>query len=383
MGFLIKSQDDILSRAIQKIQSDTAITSVAPGSIMRSLIEAIAVEMGDLYKVVDFNFNLSLVSTAQGRALDLMAELYGLRRKTLGRIASIDASLGSFYFYTLEAAPSDIVIPAGTRIFTDSTNYVGTSFTYELVNPCVIPAGRTRAYGTIKPLFADSIFTAGTHTLKTHNFTDVPVGVTLRCTNPKVIPAQIGYEDDDSFRVRIIKAVRTTSGGTNEAVRFALLGIPGVRDVQIQEASFGLGTFEAIVVIESQAQAATVLTAVTNELNRVRPVGVAAFIKEPIKRPVDVTVNVAIKSQADADAISKRVDIAILRYLNTFLIGTELSLSQLIQFVFEAAPDVILDVNITKLAVNGREVLRKNYAPKRDEILVPGSINIVTSKTQQ
>lgn len=383
MAFMIKTEQQILQRVLQKLERDTPITSTGAGSVARAFAEAITSELGDFYKILDFNFNLESVSTAQGRALDLFGELYNIPRKTLSSVATIDASLGSFYFFVDTPAPSTIVIPIGTRIFTNAAGLGGLAFTYQLVNPVVITQGRTRSFGTIQPLFADSVYTAGVNTLTAHDFTGAPLGTTVKCTNPKPISAQTGFEADDDYRIRIIQAVRTASGGTSNSLRLAGLGVAGVRDIVVRETPYGLGTFETIVIVETQAIAPTVLQNVQTVINGLRPVGVGFFIREPNKVPFSITANVPVSSipNLDVDSLNSRVQIGLIRYLNTLVIGSPLVYNQMIQSIFNVAPDIIIDVVLTSFQANGQEVVRRNYVPKTDELIIPGEINLAVMQT--
>lgn len=377
-AFLIKNHNEILAQALDKVKKTTPVTATSPGSVMRALTEAITREIGDLYQVVDFNMSLNMVSTAQGRALDLMGSLYNVERKTLSTMQSEAASKGSFYFYIDEPAPENIIIPAGTLISTDNTVLIGRVFTYELAQPVMIPTGRTRAYGVIRPRFSDSVYTAGAHTLTVNSFTDAPLGIVVRCTNPKPIQAQVGYEDDDSYRLRIIKQVRSSVGGTAESLRFAALGISGVRDAKIREALYGLGTFDIIVVIDNRVAASNVLNQVRGAIQSIRPVGVFFDIREPTKVPMDIEVSIVVRTDTaiDRNIVVDRAKVSILRYLNTMLIGTPLVYNQLIQSIMESTMDIVLDVTVTKYAVNGQEVIRRNFIPNADEMIVPGSVQV-------
>jgi uncharacterized phage protein gp47/JayE len=375
-SFLTKDRDTILRHALEKLVATTPLTSVAPGSIVRSLVEVITTELGDLYAILDFNSSMSFVSTAQGRALDLLGSLYDVQRKTLTEIATIDQSLGAFYFYVDSPAFADIVIPAGVQIRTDTDNTLGDQFVYTSTDIVRIPAGRTRAFASIRPAFTDSVFTAGMNTLVKHSFPS-PVGTAVKCTNPKPIQAQVGFENDDAYRARLVKAVRTAAGGTNEALRFALLGLPGIRDVRVRDAVFGLGSFEVVVVPENNALTDAVLVGAALTLQRLRPVGVQMSLKTPDLKPIEIDASVVVRNVGGVNKadIAKRVEIGIVRYINTLLAGDTLIYNQLIQAMLDSA-DVVTDVVVTGFRINAVEQLRRNVGAEPDEQIIPGAMNI-------
>lgn len=381
MSYLLKTKEQIFNEALRKIQVSTPITSTSPGSVARAITEAFAQQLGDMYGVLDFNVSQTFISTAQGRSLDLIGDLYGVQRKTLSNTAAMDKSLGVFYFYTDSPAPQDITISAGTTISTNTNGNIGLSFDYVTTEEVTIPTGRTRVYASIRPLFTDSMFTAGVGTVTIISPLFIqPTNATVKATNPKQIQAQVGYEDDNSYRTRIVKQIRTASGGTMEAMRFAGLGVNGVRDIMIREAPYGLGSFEAIVVAEDNLINGPVLAAATNAMQAIRPAGVRMFVRQPDLLPVDVHASIILRTNVTVDTndIARRTEVGILRFLNKPLVGSPLVYNQLIQAIMDAT-DVVTDVTITKLAVNGVEILRKNYTPESDQQIIPGEIQVSTA----
>lgn len=371
-----KTSDEILSQALKKLQEKTPITSTGPGSIARALIEVITDELGDFYSILDFNMSQTAISTATGRSLDLMGDLYNVKRKTLTDLATVDAQVGAFYFYTNNAWGSDILIPRGTQISTSTSGELGRRYSYVTTDNCILLAGRTRAYASLRPLFEDSVFTAGVGTLTTHNF-DSPVGVDILCTNPKVISPQIGYESDDNYRTRILKSIRTVSGGTSEGLRWLALSVAGVRDVKITSANLGLGSFEVILTAEDYKIIDQLLDTVLNFLSHFRPVGVRMIMRAPDLQTVNVEAKLIMKAGSvfDSTSVTRRAELSLLRYLNSLLIADPLVYNQMIQAIIDAS-DVVSDVVITKYSINGQEVLRRNYTPNIDAQLVPGNISV-------
>lgn len=373
-----KEKTEILRHALQKLQKKTPITSIGPGSVARGLAEVVINEIGDFYSIMDYNTAMGVISTAQGRALDLMGELYSVQRKQLGQVATLEQTVGSFYFYLDEPHTSDIIIPQGTNVFTDADNYIGQEYSYATTTSVVLPAGRTRVFVAIAPEFTDSVFTAGANTITQHN-ANSPEGVHLRCTNPKTIAPQVGWESDENYRTRIIKAVRTTAGGTTEALRFAGLAVPGVREIKIRNTPYGLGSVEALVVPEQQSIAPEVLIQSNEELRKVRPAGVRLYVREPDYMPTDIYASIVLEGRGfDTSAITRRAEVGIIRYINRLLPGRPLVYNQLIQAILDSS-ELIQDVSIQTLRVGSNEILRRNYRPEEDQQLIPGDIDVTVA----
>lgn len=378
-AYLKRTKTEMLREALQKLRNQTSITATGAGSVARALVESITSELGDMYDILDFNTSQTLVTTATGSALDALGELYGIRRNTVNELAVIDKRLGSFQFYLSNSLGSDLTIPKGTNIYTNATSYIGKTFSYSTAEEVTIPAGRIRAYVSIKPNFIDSVYSAGPNTLTIHDMTS-PIGATLFCTNPKSISPQPGLETDENYRLRIMKGIRVASSGTLEAVRFAGLGIQGVRDIKIRQAPYGMGSFEAIIVPESSNSSTnSILNDAQAAMDAVRPIGVRMYIKSPSRVPVNLQVQLvvpAVSTNTVQNTAPNRAQVGIRRYLNSLLPGDPIIFNRLIQIILDSS-ELVRDVVIQSFQIGGAEVLRRNYQPADDEQLIVGDI-IVT-----
>lgn len=378
--YIRKEKADIIRHALEKLEQQTPIKAIGPGSVARAFTEAIASELNDMYDALDFNIAQSVISTANGSALDKLGELYGVTRRRLGDTATTEAQVGRFAFFLESVHTSDITIPRGTRVYTDASSFIGRQMSFETTAPVTIPTGRIRVFAPIKPVFADSVFTAGVGTLTVHDFTSPP-GVIVRCTNEKPIQPQPGFESDNNFRIRIMKSVRVAASGTAEAMRFAALGVPGVRDVKIRQSQFGLGSVEVLVTPEEKSIKVSTMDEVSRRIQEVRPVGIRVRITEPTRIAVDVGVTIHMRDQGSTAAnerLAKSVKVGILRYLNSLNTGEKLVYNRLLQTILNTSRD-IRDAQITRYAPNAVEVLRRNYEPEPNELLIPGNITIAFS----
>jgi uncharacterized phage protein gp47/JayE len=189
--------------------------------------------------------------------------------------------------------------------------------------------------------------------------------------------ASSGYERDSDYRTRIIKAIRVASSGTMEAVRFACLNIPGVRDIKIRQAPYGLGSFEILIVPEQASFAQKVLAEVRLKADEVRPVGVTMFSRTPVLRPLDINVSVFSNetSSPEYSNLSERARLAVVRYLNTLMPGDTIVYNRLIQEMMDSSA-IIKDIQILRFAPNGVDSIRRNYTPKEYEQIIPGNIQV-------
>lgn len=374
-----KSQDQILREALDKIKKDTIINATGPGSVARAITEAITTELGSFYDIMDFNISQSLISSATGVALDKLGSLYNVTRKTISSIAKEEQRVGSFYFYLESTHVNDIVIPSGTRVFTDNTGYIGRQLVFSTNTAVTIPKGSLRAYVSLTPEFSDGVYNAPPETLISHNFI-TPTNANLKCTNPKAIMASEGRELDSDYRARIMKAIRVASSGTLDAIRFAGLNVAGVRDIKIRQSPYGLGSFELMVIPEQVSMSNVVKDQVQKVVDTVRPVGVTMFIRNPVLRPLDVKVVVStdMKSSPEFPNLDQRAQLAIVRYLNTLMPGDTIIYNKLIQSIMDSS-GIIKDVQVLRYAPNGVDSIRRNFTPKEFEQIVPGRIDVTIS----
>jgi uncharacterized phage protein gp47/JayE len=376
-AYMRKNTGEILNEALKMVQTQTPITSMSPGSMARALVECITTQLGDFYDIMDYNLNQNLLSTASGSALDMFGALYNLPRKAVNEAAVIDKQLGAFYFYLDNPVLFDITIPSGTNVYANATSHTGRRHSYSTVETVIIIGGRTRAFAGLTPNFSDTVFTAGPNTLTLHDFPTTN-NIVVKCTNPKEISQLVAFETDDAYRLRLMKNIRVAAGGTSEAIRFAVLGVSGVRDLRIRQAPYGMGSLEVVVVPEQNGNVRQIMDNVNVAVASVRPIGSRVYVRSPETIGVDISVNL-IMPGAGITVVSetaiKRAQVGILRYLNSLLPGQSLVYNRLISIIIDSS-EVVKDVIVKSLTVNGVEIMRRNYKPDDDQQLIPGNITV-------
>jgi len=242
-----KSKEQMLIATLDSLNKNVNISSVSPGSIARAFAEAIHSEINDLYNSLKVSVEQSNLSTASGMNLDMIGSLYNVPRRTISSELVPERTTGNIEFFLNTTNSTTITVPQGTLVYNDTTSFSSTQYQYELSADVVIPAGNTRAYGTVKAKFADNNITASRNTLVKHNYI-APPGVIVYCNNPKEVYSSLNSESDDNYRRRIVSSIRGSSSGTSESIRFAALSVKGVRDAKIREASYGIGSCDIIII---------------------------------------------------------------------------------------------------------------------------------------
>lgn len=318
------------------------------------------------------------MATAKGRALDLIGELYSVRRRTISTEAEQDRSSYNIEFYISTPQASDIVIPKDTLIFNDVTSFSTQQYEYKLVQDIVILAGTTRVFGRVVANFEGNDFTAAIATLTKHNFTALD-GTLVFCSNPKEVYSMMNMESDDLFRLRISRSIKESSYGTNESLRLNALGIQGVRDVRVRESSYGLGSCDIIVVPESQRIDAGLVQSVLQTLSAKKPVGIKLNIRMADRVPVNIIANIVVPaglSQQVLTAVETQAALFTKRYLNSMTIGSSMSFGD-IESQIRSSSDFIKSVNILSVSANGQEIPKGIFRINSDkEYMIAGSVSV-------
>jgi uncharacterized phage protein gp47/JayE len=373
-----KTKDQILSKILSSLQQNAGITATYPGSVARALAEAMAVEIGDLYESIKFSVEQTSLSTASGRSLDLIGDLYGVFRRSVSEDLQQERASFNISFYIDAPHSSNIVIPKDTLIYNDVTDFSTVQYQYKLVDSATIIAGTTRAFGRVIPNFTSTDFTASKGTLTKHNFI-APSGLVVYCTNTKEIYSMVNMESDDMYRKRIVKAIKANSFGTTESLRLRALGVQGVRDVRVRESSYGLGSCDIIVVPESQRISTNLVTNIFNSLSEAKPVGIKLNVRIAERAPVHVAVNIVLPSginSATATGVENQVSLFLRSYLNSKTIGDSISNGD-IEAIVRSASDLIKSVNVLSVSVNGQEVPKGIFRINDDrQYMVAGSVSV-------
>ena len=78
-----KDKSQIVNSILSSLQQNAGIAAVQPGSVARAFAEAIGSEISDLYSSLNFSLKQGGLSTASGRNLDLIGDLYNVKRKDI------------------------------------------------------------------------------------------------------------------------------------------------------------------------------------------------------------------------------------------------------------------------------------------------------------
>lgn len=358
----VKSKSDILISVLNGLEKNAGITATYPGSIARAFAEAFSVEVSDLYEALKFSINQNNLSTASGRNLDLIGDLYGITRKSVTSVIAQERQSFNIEFFLDKVYSADVTIPKGTLVYTDVSAFMTRQYSFKLAEPVIISSGALKAYGRVEPNFTDNSYVAPVGSLTKHNFI-APAAVIVFCNNPKEVYADANSESDNNYRRRIIAALKTKSAGTAESVRFAALAVKGVRDVRIREASYGIGSCDVIVVPEAAAALRPLPESILVAINSVKPVGIRFNVRIAERVSINLSATISLptgNSDTVVNGVRRQAELFVRRYLNSLSIGDLVSIST-IERQIKISSDLIRGVTINLFNANGSELPLEDY----------------------
>jgi uncharacterized phage protein gp47/JayE len=376
-----KDQSQIVVEILEGLQKNAGISAVYPGSIARALAEAIGTEIAQLYSSLNFSISQSDLRTASGRNLDLIGDLYGVARKTISEASVNERQSFNIEFIINKPYSRDISIPKNTYVYTDVDNFNIRQYRFKLYGDVTITTGSTRAYGLVVPDFTDRSYTAPINSLNKHSYVSPP-GVIVYCNNPKEVYSVINSESDDNYRRRIVSSIKSQSIGTVDSLRFAVLGVKGVRDVRIRESTYGIGSCDIIIVPESGSTIKSYPELIFESIKNVKPVGVRFNVRVAEKLVINVSATVTLVNgitENMASGIKNQASLFIRRYLNSLTIGDPVSISEIERQVYLSS-DAIKKVQINTFDANGQDLQLRDFTPTNDKIYpVAGNVVIYSA----
>jgi len=329
---MIKSYTEIRDDLIEGVVQNTALTNLNPGSVTRTILEALAKVIADLHQFLVTVTRGGFIQTAEGRWLDLKVLELGLTRKP-GQKAS-----GFVTVFRNRPKPDPVTIPAGTGIKTARDDQ-GREVRFNTLENVVLPADVTEVMALIEAETVGSEYNVGTGVLNKLSIhiagidgvtnKDVDLGSGLRTWQ---VAAGADPETDDELRKRAIyRWDELGVGGTADAYRSWALSVPGVKSVQIlDDFPFGPGTVGLVITAESGLPTPELLSQVHQLIKGKKPLTAAVHVLAPKVKPVAIELSVQRFSQFEAQDIEDRLRQMLLGLNRRILIGEQLVLSQLI-----------------------------------------------------
>jgi uncharacterized phage protein gp47/JayE len=292
------------------------LTDLNVGSVTRTLLETVAREIAMIELGLDAVYKSAFLDTADDTALDRVVALVGVSRLPAGH------PVAQLRFSRASGGAGRIAIPTGTPVTTLGGDRYLTS------EPLTIEPGElAREVGAVGESAATALADANTLTLL-----EVAIAGVESVTNPQPARRLAAAETDDELRRRARAALAGVVRGTNDALRFGLKSIRGVKDAVIVEEPNGVpGEIRIEVAYESDDPEPR--AEVERRIREIKPAGIRVVASEAARRAVDVRVALTLAGtgvpSAQLGGLQSSVEGALRDYLRSVAPGGRIRRAQL------------------------------------------------------
>lgn len=307
--------------------AQAGLTDVAVGSVVRTLMESTALEVGRLYAMLEAVYDAGFVDTAAGSALDNVVALLGIERVRGGRpTGTVELSRASGSF-------GEITIPAGMRVATADGRVQ-----YETVDGITMAPAQSSVRVAVRDLEPNDPLPADSLTLL-----PVPIAGIGAVRNPAPTALSTQDETDEELRTRAKNFLHGSERATRAALEQAIRGQGITADVQ-EDAAAGV----VRITPHAETLPPDLLQRLESSIARVRPVGVRVELA-PAQAPRKVNLELRLTTAAglvpqDLRAAQRAVREKVADYFARLPASSPASVNQLVGLVLSvpAVEDVQL-----------------------------------------
>ncbi len=316
------------------------LNDLTTGSVVRTLLETVAFEMALTYQHLEQIYNSAFLETAEGRSLDKVVALVGMRRLPSGY------PVVKVRFERRAGTPGRITVPAGTVLTDESGSRYLTQ--EELV---LEPGESTRDVMAA----GDSAGTAEVLEGELDRPEVIIAGID-RVSNPQPARRLGQPETDEELRRRAKGAFQGVARGTLDSLRFHLLSLEEVKDVTITEEPNGIaGEVKIDVAYFDDTPAAR--ERVAERIRQVKPAGIRVLSGAAARRRVNVRVALTLAGTGvtgpEFATIRASLEARLVKTLNAVAPGGMVRRARLVAIAME--DERIVDARLFLAADGGEE----------------------------
>jgi uncharacterized phage protein gp47/JayE len=327
-----KDYGTLVRQSLRHLLTRSNITNQNIGGIARSMIEVINLNISEFYDILDVNTSMGFVSTAEGYFLDLIGDLFGIKRTQASAASVADTDMIQKFYVssgTLHDRIPENVIPQGTVVSTSDGTLL-----YTVSSDASFGNSSTFVYASIVASGSGSSYNAGINTLVNHS-----LGISdVFTTNEKVIISGTDLETDDNYRYRITNVTLSAEKANETAIRLSVLSIPGVSDAVIRPYARGIGSFDVIVIPSDGIATDKMISDAQSAIESAQAAGISGTAIKPSLVPVEIEVRLVFTKDAnevDKDDIRGRVKTSIENYIVNIPLGGTFILNEMRQQIMD------------------------------------------------
>jgi hypothetical protein len=319
-------------------QREGGVNDLYPGSVVRTLLEAVALETAGLYAQLQVVYDSGFIDTASGGALDHVVALLGLSRVRAGRNSA------ELRFTRARNTRGEITIPAGSRAATADG-----AVEYETLADLTLADGQPTAKVPARDTLASNdAVAADSLVLLTR-----PVAGIESVTNPAASTRLDRDESDEELKSRARRFLAGSERGTLGAIVNAVAG-EGLR-AEVLEPAPG----QVVVQLQGGALDPDRRARLKRAVDQARPAGVRVDILDG-SPPVKVDLNLRLTTapgllETELRAIQEAIRKRYADYFATLPIKSDGSLPKLIGLAMGV--DGVEDLRVTSAKAGATDVL--------------------------
>jgi len=330
-----RPKDGSIFKVTYKVYDSTVQSSLnnfSDGTVVTSLVEAIASYLHELDSNNYTIFKNSFVRTATGDALDELAYPWGLTRTA--------ATKSTGYVYVTNSG-SDTTVTTSYRC-----SIADRSLVYEPLVEVDIASGATEAVEVRAVATGKSYNVAPTTINRIWTDTSLATQVSdLTCSNPSTHLGSTNLfnngadqETDEQLRTRIYRASKKQGSATYSAIEAAVEDIDGISDCKVYDLEnkpyIAANQIHVFVVGDSKLITnSALIDTVEDTVSSKRPVGTRYQIYQPMLKWVYLEIDLTPDSDwwANRTTLNTSVENAIDDYIDTLKVGEDVVYSQIIE----------------------------------------------------
>ena len=333
-----KSITDILGRLIDVTMIHTSeLTDFTPGSIVRSIYDAVAEELESYYMLTQENI---LAGIANG-----ITQAFGFdKREAIAAYGTVTVD-----FYNILS--QDFVLPQGTTFYSDVSGY---NQTYSTITPIRIPANSMSA--TV-PVYCTVTGTIGNIPAGFINRIKTTVSNISVVTNQYALSTGQDEESDANLRSRFRRFILALGRATVKSIDYGTRSVenvtgvyvyeePGMITVYAHDANGNLSDDLKNSILKTLDGDGTMNQGIMDDY---KPAGVPLQVLAIDKNNVDLIVSVTVNNiDNDTVNLENTIIAKVQNSINTLTAGQDLILNYLVSQVMQVDSKIIVDVQITQ-----------------------------------
>lgn len=342
----MKKFKDILQDMVTWLAlTNTKVTNFAVGSVVRSILEAIAIEVESLYYFIQSKFEALQENSIYNS--------FGFQKRPA------TPSTGTVTVNFNQALSQSVLFPTGTQFYTVPID--GQTIYFSSTSDIVASIGARNVDIPVQCTQAGTIGNVPSYTIRRSVQTTPVMGDVF---NASRFFTGAPEESKEERKKRFSTYVRSIARATPDAVTYGCLQVTNVTGIYVQE---GIGMIYVYAHNADGDLTDQMKTDLTSALYNYRAAGIMSYVSSVTKKPINLNIQVLINPGYNTDTILFKVDDLVTVYLSKFTVSKNLIKADLIRYIMEIDKEAIANISID---------LAEDVTVQPQELIRPGTITV-------